>query len=435
MTTTLLIAAVAAPLVVAYVVLSFRDPLRWTLPAYAVSIQFSSLVAIAPGPFGSVSSLLGMLLGIALIVQVVTTRRSAPRLLATVPIWLAFLALCGFTTYWSIAPDDTLTSFGILASLVLLYVAIAITRFDAASLRRFENALLVGAVLVVFYGLAQLLVLGGFPTPDGGAARFGNDLLGPNNQAASLLLPMAIAAGRAFRGSFRWRFWHGVLVVLFLVGVLMTGSRGGLVAVVVTLGAVAFYGAARRIVLVPLLGGAVVLMAAILLFNPAGIGERQIEESTDPTGRSEIWAVGLSACSDYCLTGAGWGSYPTVYRTERADVPEARVLDRGTSFEAHNVFLLVAVEAGAVGLLIVLVAFGSTVLTGARLPRVLRGPALGAVLGTLSTAFFLSNLEYKYTFAVFMYVAACATALDIHEENTVGPRPEDGRHVPAGQDA
>lgn len=433
MTSTMVAAAVAGPLLLAYVVACVRDPLRWGLPAYAVSIQFSSLVSVAPGPFGSVSSLLGMLLGIALLVQVVTSRRAAPRLSPLIPVWLGFLALTGFSAYWSVDPDATLEGFGVLASLVLLFVALAVVRFDLEALRRFENALLAGALLVVAYGLFQLVVLGGFPTPDGGAARFGNDLLGPNHQAASLLLPLAIAAKRALHGSFESRMIHGALGLLFLIGVLMTGSRAGLLASILVLGTVGFYGAARRVVVIPLLAAGLALMVVVLLLNPGGIGQRQVEETTDPTGRSEIWAVGLNACQDYCLTGAGWGSYPTVYRLQRASVPEARVLDRGTSFEAHNVYLLVAVETGVLGLLIVAVALGLTLVTALRLPKLLRGPPLAALVGTLVTSFFLSNLEFKYTFAVFMYVAACATVLDVHEQESLGRRAA-GRRAAAGQD-
>jgi hypothetical protein len=58
-TFTLLVAAAVFPLILAFVVACFRDPLRFALPVYAALIPFSSLLAVAPGPFGSVSSLMG----------------------------------------------------------------------------------------------------------------------------------------------------------------------------------------------------------------------------------------------------------------------------------------------------------------------------------------------------------------------------------------
>ena len=36
----------------------------------------------------------------------------------------------------------------------------------------------------------------------------------------------------------------------------------------------------------------------------------------DSTGRTEIWRLGLSACSDHCLAGSGWGTFPDVYQDQ-----------------------------------------------------------------------------------------------------------------------
>ena len=55
-----------SPLVVAYVVACFRDPLRWALPPYAVLIPFGPAFRVFPAAFGGASSLLGLLLGAAL---------------------------------------------------------------------------------------------------------------------------------------------------------------------------------------------------------------------------------------------------------------------------------------------------------------------------------------------------------------------------------
>lgn len=406
---TLLLAAAATPLVVAYVIACFRNPLRYAMGPYFVSIQFSSLIAVGPGPFGSVSTLLGLLLGAALLTQLITTRRAGPRVPLDVPVWLAFLGLSGMSLFWSIEPDVTAERFVILCSLVLLFVALVLTRFGPSALRSFENAILVGGVLVVGYGLVQVLFLGGAPTPDGGAARFGNDLLGPNNQAASLLLPVAIAAGRALTGPVRRRALHAAVLLMLLFGVLMTGSRGGLLATVVVLLAVTFLGTLRRTTGIAVGVAAVVVLIAALLANPGGVADRQLDEPTDSSGRAEIWAIAAHACRTYCLTGAGWGTFPDVYAEQRSAVPEAGVLERGTSFEAHNVYILVVIEAGLAGMLLVFLGLCIAVVNGLRLPAAMRGPPMAALLGTLVSSFFLSNLEYKYFWAVLSYVAISST--------------------------
>lgn len=410
MSLTLLLAVAASPLLVAYVVACVRDPLRWAMPPYAVLIPFSSLLSVAPGSFGNVSTLLGLLLGVALVFQLLTNRRGSAHVSAAVPVWLAFLALSGLTLFWSVAPRVSADDFIILASQVLLFVAIVLTRFDATTLRRLETALLLGGVLIVSYGLAQVTVLGGLPgRPDGGgAARFGDELLGANNQAAALLLPLAIAAARALSGPRNSRLLHGAAALLIIFGILMTGSRGGLLATCVVLAAVLVLGPARVATKVALAAAATVVLLVVLLANPGGFGERQLGREGS-SGRTDIWAVGAHACRLYCLTGAGWGGFPIVYQQELAAVPEARIQERGTNFEPHNIFLLAAVETGIAGLVLVTLGLVLALLSALRLPQAMRAPPAAAVLATMVSSFFLSNLGYKFFWAVLIYVAVSET--------------------------
>ena len=90
----------------------------------------------------------------------------------------------------------TLSGLAALASLVITYVLVALSPADRTILRRTENGLLAGGIAVVCYGVIQLTVLGGFPNgkslglPSAAASgRFGNDLLGPDIESISLLLP------------------------------------------------------------------------------------------------------------------------------------------------------------------------------------------------------------------------------------------------------
>ncbi|MCA1670863.1 MAG: O-antigen ligase family protein, partial [Actinobacteria bacterium] len=149
-----------------------------------------------------------------------------------------------------------------------------------------------------------------------------------------------------------------------------------------------------------------VLLAAVLVFNPAGLGERQVT-SEGSSGRAEIWAVGLSACPTYCLTGSGWGTFPVVYKMEQASVPEARVLRRGVANQPHNIAMLAGIEAGVLGLLLVVVGLGLTLADALRLPAALRAPPVAALFGTFVSSFFLSNLEFKFFWMVLAYVALC----------------------------
>ncbi len=410
MTNTGLLVAALAPLLAAYVFACFRNPLLYALPPYAMLIPFSDLFSIAPGPFGSVSSLLGLLLGAALLVQLITTRRASSHIPLAVPVWLGFLALSGLSIYWSIAPRDTAQDVAVLASQVFLFVAIVLTRFDRVTLRRFGTALLLGGILAVSYGLFHVLFLGGLPVAEGrgGSPRFGDDLLGANNQAAALLLPLAIAASRVLAEKGRSRLLHALAGLVLLAGIIMTGSRGGLLATIVVLATVLWLGAAKVAVKAALGVGAVLLLAVTFIVQPGGFGERQVEREGS-SGRADIWAVGVHACRIYCLEGAGWGGFPIVYEQELTSVSEARIQHRGSTFEPHNIFLLAVVEVGVLGLVLAVLGLGLALRSAWRLPTSMRAPPVAAILGTLVSSFFLSNLGYKFFWAVLTYVAVSET--------------------------
>jgi O-antigen ligase len=409
--TTELLALALVPLVAAYVVACFKDPLRFALPPYAVLIPFSNLFAVAPGPFGSVSSLLGLLLGVALVAQLITTRRGSTHVPLAVPVWLAFLAVCGLSIFWSIAPRVTAEDVAVLASNVVLFAVLVLTRFDQTAFRRFATALVLGGVLVVAYGLAHVLFLGGLPVADtrGGSPRFGDDLLGANNQAAALLLPLAIATARVLTEAGRSRLLHIVATLMLLAGIIMTGSRGGLIATVVVLATVLWLSPARRALRVGLAVAAAVLLALVLIVQPGGFGQRQVDRAENSSGRTDIWAVGLHACKLYCLEGTGWGGFPVMYEQELIVVSDARIQERGATFEPHNIFLLAVIEVGVLGLVLVLVGIGVALVSAMRLPRSMRAPPVAAVLGTVVSSFFLSNLGFKFFWAVLTYVAVAET--------------------------
>ena len=437
--TKVILAVALAPLVVAYLVACFRNPLRYALPPYLVLIPFGSSFSVAPGAFGGVSSLLGLLLGAALLIQLVTTRRGSATIPLAVPVWLAFLALAGFSLFWSIAPVNGFLDWRILASQVLLTVALVLTRFDERTLRLFATSVMAGGIAVVGYGFAQIVLLGGLPGrrtgPGDGPPRFGDDLLGANNEAAALLLPLAIASYRTLSESGRSRWFHGGATLLLFVGILMTGSRGGLLSALVVFAVVLWLSGARRFFKIGAAVTMALLLAVVVVFQPAGLGRRQVDNAASSSGRTDIWTVGARACPLYCFIGAGWGAFPTVYEQRLASTPEARVQPRGAMFEPHNIFLLAAIEMGLPGLLLLIVGLAVSLGSAMNLPARLRGPPMAALLATMVSSFFLSNMKFKFFWAVLAYVAISETVAAGRRA-----RPEPNLHpagdlVPAREDA
>jgi len=410
MTTQLLLGLAAAPIILGVVVVCLREPMRVALPVYAALTPFSGVLSVGSSRFGSLSSLVGLLLGAGLVLQLVRHDRGAGvRLSATVPIWMLFLGLTAATVLWSREPSATVSGFKVLGSLVLVYVVVALTPVDRAVLRRVENGLLAGGLAAVGYGLFQLIVLGGFPSDIPGVGivsdgRFGNDLLGPNNQAVAMVLPMVISLSRSVRAGDRARQLAYLAVTgLLLLGVLMTGSRGGLIAsaaAIVVLTVVASSGR-RKLLTYGLIG--LVLAGFVFIFQPFGLAERNVE-TTSSSGRTDIWRVGLAACPDYCAFGSGWGTFPIVYADTQATVPGASVLVGAGAYEAHNVWLLAAIEVGLAGLLLLTAGLVASIVEAVRLPGGLRGPPLSGLVATVVAATFLSNLEFKFFWMALMLV-------------------------------
>jgi O-antigen ligase len=423
---------ILAPVGLLVTVMCLHKPLSVGLPAFAASIPFGSLLGIGHSRFGTLSSILGLFVLVGLLLRLMVSRRQPAPLSPTVPLWLGFLAVAASTTLWSL--DASLTANGILeiGSLVAIYALISMSKVDHEIVRRVELGLIVGGVLAVGYGLAQLTLLGGFPNdvaglPAGpGGGRFGNDLLGPNNNAVAFLLPLCICLQRSVSAPrARIRRLHGVLAFLMFLGIVMTGSRGGLLsAVLCTIVLWANARRGRRMLATYLVTGIVAGLVAFFL-HPFGLAQRDVS-TTSSSGRTSIWKVGLAACPRYCPIGSGWETFPIVYARTQPTVPGADVLaGSGGSYQPHNVILLVAIELGIPGLLLFFAVMGLTVFEAGRLPRSVRGPPLAALLGTYQASLFLSNLGYKFYWMAFIMIALhrSATYLERSRERTAELEP------------
>ena len=407
---------VLAPIGLLVALVCVQKPMSVALPAFAASIPFGGLLAVGHSRFGSLSSILGLLLLIGLLLRLMVSRRQWAPLSATVFLWLGFLAVAATTTLWSLSPSLTANGVLEIGSLIGIYVLISTSQADREIVRRVEQGLIVGGLAAVGYGVVQLTLLGGFPNdvpglPPGPGGRFGNDMLGPNNNAVAFLLPLCICLQRsatAPRAS--TRRVHALLAFLMFLGIVMTGSRGGMLAAVLcTLVLLAVAPRGRRILGAYLIAGVTAGLVAFFV-HPFGLAEREVT-TTSSSGRTSIWKVGLAACPQYCQLGSGWETFPIVYARTQPTVPGADVLaGKGGSYQPHNVILLVAIELGIPGLLLFFATLGLTLVEAWRLPRDVRGPPLAALVGTYQASLFLSNLGYKFFWMAFIMVALYRSA-------------------------
>ncbi len=310
---------------------------------------------------------------------------------------------------WAEIPNATLIPDGGYA----LGVIIILITFTAVRTR--NQALLVAAFFVA--GAAAAAVYGMISPPAAPAdtaegARLSNPFLDPNELASFLVAGGALSIGVAqfAKRSPGLRMTAYGAGALCLVGILLSASRGGLVAVGMALvAAVLFSGRWRA--RMGILAGTVALVA---VFYFAALAPQHAKErilDPNPTGstrgtegRRTIWQIGWRLVKANPVRGVGSGNFITSTRHY--------LLQPGTVFRsdeiigapkvAHNTYLQIQGELGIIGLTLymIIIAFSlrSTLLAARNFAR--RGDdaleALArtlaiAVIGLLAANFFISQ--------------------------------------------
>lgn len=146
-----------------------------------------------------------------------------------------------------------------------------------------------------------------------------------------------------------------VLIVILLVtgtALLLSHSRGGLIATVVGLGALVVGLAVNRRERLRTVAkfGAVMLLAGIVLFVASGQGTASRVQEADHTGsgRLHLWKVTLDAIADRPLLGTGLGTYAGAFHFLRDDTfgQQKFGVNAHPATQAHNSYLELALEAG-----------------------------------------------------------------------------------------
>jgi O-antigen ligase len=372
---------------------------------------FASFVSMYPYTRYDVAARL--ILVMAWLALILTRRRSELEFTAVHPIaagaLLLFIGWAWISVGWSESTGHALmsaTQYTLSALLLLITYTAVRNRED---LGRVLVAFLLGAVASVIYALAG-------PNEE---ARLANTVLDPNLLGASLVCGLAIAV--AIIAMYRppaIRVLVGVSALLILAGILMTTSRSSLIALAVAgLAAIMLAGRWRAlfILIAALVVGATFVYYA--QFAPQTARDR-VEAPLSGTqrsqdGRNTIWQLAFRAIEDEPVTGVGAGNFRVVQRrylirpgVDRANTQDARVISDPRGKVAHNSFLSVATELGAIGtvLFVFVIGFGMVSMRKAAAlfaragdPR-MRAVAVAlivATVGLLSVQMFQSDQQGK----------------------------------------
>jgi O-antigen ligase len=307
----------------------------------------------------SLTKILGGLLVLAWCVAVATARRTdreAEGLLSREPFLAAALVLltgwATMTLVWAEVPalgETAVTRFAL--NFVLFPIALV-------AIRTPRHVMWLVAVFVVGAFAAVAL---GFVEGTVGDPAAGNRLKGAGlnpNQLGSYCVVVAIFA-TTLAANARWSVLArtGALAVAGFAGiaVFMTLSRGALVGLAAALLVAPFViGRGRRA------GAVVVAVAAVLgtvgwyaTLAPANAVERVMHPAQGGgSGREDLWRVGWRMVEDQPIWGVGAGNYPVaaIHYLLRPGATERDEIIVDEQKVAHNIYLTVLSELGAIGL-------------------------------------------------------------------------------------
>lgn len=390
------------------VLLAIWPSYMW-LGVFVFLVPFDDVLALQSGPSGmTLTSLIGLVaLFVAFGAAVALRRFRLPAPPAA--FWFAFVAWEGCTVLWSVDRDTAMARLPTMLSLFAFYLIMTSCHFSKKEMSRISLFAIFGgcmaAAITLYEFRSGILYLN---THMRGSLIFGARQTDPNIFAASLLLPLSLVVGE-FLGTAKLasKLLLSLCALLIASGIFVTGSRGALLAMAVML---MFYlhklGMNWR-VLAPL-----TLLGGALVFAPAFVLQRlQQSQESGGAGRLYIWQTGLAAMKDYVLAGAGLDNFPVVYNNYAANAARFAGLNR----PAHNIFLQIAVESGAIGLLLFVFVIGSHLKHAMRRDSLSMGAVRfrliaceAAMCGILVASFFLGLLWTKTFWIAWALLAICS---------------------------
>jgi O-antigen ligase len=308
-------------------------------------------------------------------------------------IFILWVLLSGFTTV-----DLGRTYRRVLSYLQLFLVTLLI--FQCTRNRQDWLRVLQGFILGLWppiLGLAYNLQMG-FLMGDGRYTAPGFD---PNDLAASLSLGIPVA-WYLLVNTRRLRWLNGLYIPCASIAILLTASRGGMVTL--GIGMLFLLWSIARISWAARLGGVLLLAASGFAVNSfrdeisvsrlATIGSQLT--ARDLNGRFDVWVRGAQVFLDSPVLGVGPGAFSSAISS-----------DGGAKIAAHNTFLEVVVEHGAVGLAL----FGGVLMAlvlEIRKQAVLEKRLLATLLAIWFTACQALSWENReITWVVWAFCACC----------------------------
>lgn len=387
-------------------------PLAFPFGAYAVLTPFDSILRMPE--FGTLTRLLGLASGAALLFYMLRTRRfgEAHRNLA---LWLLLYLWMGASVFWAIDVQSALVLLPTAIQLFALYVVVAMFRIDLRGLRTVVSAVIIGGFAAAAYGI-YLYKSGQADLQDRLWLRTGHTQLNPDHFANSLLLPICLTLiGVLWTQKLSVRIAGSASLLVMMGALFLTGSRGAMTG----LGAVLVYLFVRDRHRWQI-AGATVAFAILGVIATGGqlVSRWALAAQNGGAGRISIWQVGWIAFKQNWLFGAGYANFPFAY--DRAFLQTFQSFYANWHRASHNIVLGTAVELGLIGVALLLLAWYGQFKLLAPIPEndtryPLRLALESSLIGLFVAGLFADIMIEKYVWLAFMLVALVRNAAPVEK--------------------
>lgn len=385
---------------------SLVAPLAFPFGLYVMAVPLDEILTLPA--FGTVERLIGILTAVALLFYMLRAKKfvDPSRWLAS---WVLLYLWMGASLLWAIDSAHAIEM--ILTALQLLALYFIVSMFSVTFKRLYGLLYAVIAGGVIAAGYALYLFSTGVSIQSRLAISAENSAGDPNHFAASLIVPLALAIYiTLWSRAALIRFAMIAVAGLMVSAILLSGSRGAMVGVVVLLIFVLIKDPNRR-----LLGGitsALVIIGGIIA-GPS-IYSRFMEAGVNGgAGRTDIWQVGLAAFGQNWMFGAGYENFAFAY--DKAYIHVFQPFFANWHRAPHNLLLGTAVDLGIIGLAFMLIAwFGQfkmlSFIQSLDERYGLRITLQGCVLAMFAVAMFSDIMARKYIWLLFMLIALTRNA-------------------------
>lgn len=412
----LLLLLAVAPLLI---YLSIIKPFVFPFGLYCFLVPFDFILAVGGLSHGAT---INKFLGIASILALSLSGLFEKKLIKPekIVIWWGLFVLIGvLSVFWAIKPELMYSRIPTATGLFLLYLVVAsykVTEEDFAVVKKMIVYGGVSASLYVsfLYYFERVTYLG----TGRASLSAGMERADPNLFAYTLLVPFALAMSAAYtQRNTLTKLLHWFLLGILAFGILITGSRGALLGIIIILFTFLFSGGKKHL-LVP----TAAISLIVLHFAPQMVFERITESvQTGGAGRLVIWSTGIDALKHYAvsgyygLVGIGLDNFPTIFLHYG---PLSRLTNA-----PHNSYLGVIVESGIIGFLFMLVAiYKHYRLIANRYCRYDHNslPLKAAFLGLMVSAFFLDVIWKKSFWLIWILILMYNNVRKAKESSTRG---------------